>query len=109
MCSSDLEPVRVPLEEAVPVPLAVLDGLPDSVCEALLVTDPDALVEPVRVPLEESDRLRSLRMLRPRKVSRSTTSAGESSLPSIAAASHSADSRIPLAIVLDGTSWVTLA
>jgi hypothetical protein len=88
------EPVPVPLGDAVLVRLGVLLGVPL----------PDAL----------ADGLRRLATLTPRYVSRATTSSGDSPPPAPPplppAASHSsADSRMPLAMVLDGTSSVTLA
>ena len=119
-------PVGVPVAplepEAVPEPLGVPVGLTVSVP----VTVPMALLEPeaARVPVAEplADALRRLATLTPRYVSRaSTASVGASPLPPPPpppapplpppppAASHSStDSRSPLAMVLDGTSWLTL-
>ena len=82
-----------------PVPLGV------SVRGAVRVAAGDALPEP----------LRRLATLSPRYVSRATTASGVSPPPPPLpppppAASHSsADSRMPLAMMLTGTSWLMLA
>jgi hypothetical protein len=99
------EPVPVMLDDGVPVWLPVTVPLHDPVPDSLGVT----LGVPLHVAL--CDALRRLATLRPRYVSRRTTSAVASLVPSppAPAASHSrTDSRRPLAMVLDGTSCVTL-
>ena len=103
----------VPLDEFVPVPLDVPvpllepDPVPLPVTLAGGVTLPLGVALAVALPVALPDGLRRLATLRPRYVSRATTSAGDSTPP---AASHSStDSRTPLAMMLLGTSWLTLA
>ena len=114
-------PVRLPVPDALlePVPDALLEPVPVELDEGVLVSLPVLVELPEPVPLGDSvllgvrlpDTLCRLATLRPRYVSRCTTSAGASLAPSppAPAASHNrTDSRRPLAMVFVGTSCVTL-
>ena len=108
-CVGDGE--RVVAGVALRVVLADCVGPGELVCVAncVRVAEP----EPETLPLGEL--LRSEATLRPRYVSRAKTSSGVSPTPPplppppLPASHNSADSRSPLAMVLEGTSCVTLA
>ena len=95
-------PVRLPVGDALlePVADALTEPLPVGLPVELLVT----LTLPVADTLGVPDGLRSDAMARPRYVSRVTASS-----PPPAASHSSTDSRSPLAMMLAGTSWLTLA